>query len=387
MLFVYPEMAAGGSTTSLISLLNSFDFSRYDIDLALFDRGYIQEQFLSDKVNILPSLRKYHYSLCDKCKKLFLYICTVIKCIYHGWSLEKKSIYTEFSVRYNSRKTDGEYDVVVGYLEGWADLYISRYYPDCRKIMWIHTDVANNPEVNLSDMKRYLCHADNIVCVSEKLLDGMGETFPEYQEKIISLPNILSQEYIKTRAKLEEKEDAALNEIEHFHGIKIISVCRLSVFIKGIDRMINIAKRLKDEGTFFHWYLIGSGTEWEQVRQSVDRNHISDCFIMLGEKANPYPYMKKCDILALPSRAEGKPMVVTEAQMLGLIPVVTHYASAEGQISTGEDGLISANDEESYYQILKGIIHNNAEMRKMKGKIREKDFSNTTDINEYYKVL
>ena len=36
VLFVYPELMLGGSTTSLISLLNSIDYNRYEVDLILY---------------------------------------------------------------------------------------------------------------------------------------------------------------------------------------------------------------------------------------------------------------------------------------------------------------------------------------------------------------
>ena len=42
--------------------------------------------------------------------------------------------------------------------------------------------------------------------------------------------------------------------------------------------------------------------------------------------------MKLCDVMLLPSRYEGKPMVVTEGYMMGLVPLVTRYTSAGEQI-------------------------------------------------------
>ena len=36
LLIVYPEMMIGGSTTSLLGLLNELDEDRYDVDLALY---------------------------------------------------------------------------------------------------------------------------------------------------------------------------------------------------------------------------------------------------------------------------------------------------------------------------------------------------------------
>lgn len=55
VLFVYSTMMLGGSTTSLLSLLQNFDYEKYQVDLLLYKAegpfiGYIPEQ-----VNILPT--------------------------------------------------------------------------------------------------------------------------------------------------------------------------------------------------------------------------------------------------------------------------------------------------------------------------------------------
>lgn len=43
ILIVYSKMVIGGSTTSLLSLLRAFDFSRYEVDLLLFShQGELQ---------------------------------------------------------------------------------------------------------------------------------------------------------------------------------------------------------------------------------------------------------------------------------------------------------------------------------------------------------
>ena len=63
------------------------------------------------------------------------------------------------------------------------------------------------------------------------------------------------------------------------------------------------------------------------------------CVQAIGLRENPIPYMAKADALLLPSRNEGKPMVVTESFIMGLVPIVTEYSSANEQIENGFDGL------------------------------------------------
>lgn len=54
VLFVYYEMMVGGSTTSLLSLLNEFDYDKYDVDLLLYRHEGLFSSYLSLKAKLLP---------------------------------------------------------------------------------------------------------------------------------------------------------------------------------------------------------------------------------------------------------------------------------------------------------------------------------------------
>ena len=60
VLFVYPELMLGGSTTSLISLLNSIDYIRYEVDLILYKNGGEYFNDLPLQVNVLPESSILH---------------------------------------------------------------------------------------------------------------------------------------------------------------------------------------------------------------------------------------------------------------------------------------------------------------------------------------
>ena len=83
-----------------------------------------------------------------------------------------------------------------------------------------------------------------------------------------------------------------------------------------------------------------------------------ECVTLLGQQNNPFPYEVKCDVFFLPSRFEGKPISVTEAQILGVVPIVTDYSSAKEQISHMQDGIILDNNEEAIYYGVKNVLCN-----------------------------
>lgn len=72
LLFAYPEMLIGGSTTSLLSLFNTIDYNKYEVDLILYrNRGEFLKA-IPEKVNLLPQACKYDgKTLVSNIKKIF----------------------------------------------------------------------------------------------------------------------------------------------------------------------------------------------------------------------------------------------------------------------------------------------------------------------------
>ena len=81
------------------------------------------------------------------------------------------------------------------------------------------------------------------------------------------------------------------------------------------------------------------------IHDKIKESGMEDEVIILGKKANPYPYIKKCDIYIQPSRYEGKAVTVLEAQMLGKPVVITDFPSSDSQLEDGIDGVIVPLDD------------------------------------------
>ena len=82
------------------------------------------------------------------------------------------------------------------------------------------------------------------------------------------------------------------------------------------------------------------------IRRKIVETGMEDNVIILGKKANPYPYIKACDIYVQPSRYEGKSVTVREAQILCKPVVITDYPTARSQVRDGVDGVIVPMDNE-----------------------------------------
>ena len=292
----------------------------------------------------------------------------------------------QFKVKKLSRRLKEQYDIAIGYLEDWSDEFIAYNVEAAQKIMWIHLDFANVQYINKSLTERYLSKADKIVCVSVECLKNFNKLFPDLSSRSVYLPNINSSEYIKEKS-LEELNDNDLMHMKNCKKFKIISVCRLSIYHKGIDRMVWAAASMKKSGLIFEWYVLGDGFERLKIEEIIRDNGVEDCFFLLGAKMNPYPFIKQADVFCLPSRYEGKPIVVTETMMLGIPPIVTEYASAKEQIENDIDGIIVQNSDDSIAGVLEYVCKNEEILNALKTQLGAREYSNKEDIEKVYALL
>lgn len=79
-------------------------------------------------------------------------------------------------------------------------------------------------------------------------------------------------------------------------------------------------------------------------------------------------------------------MVVTEAFIMGLVPVVTNYTSAHEQIKDGVDGIVFENNTEALYLGLKKLLKNPTVLEEMKKNILAADYGNEREIERFYKL-
>ena len=72
ILFVYPDMILGGSTTALIALLKKLDYEKNQVDLLFLNNGNYRTDEIPPQVNILPDAAKENLSGAKaKIKKFF----------------------------------------------------------------------------------------------------------------------------------------------------------------------------------------------------------------------------------------------------------------------------------------------------------------------------
>lgn len=391
ILIAYDTMMTGGTTTALLSLLNELDYSRFSVDLILFMN---EGPFLKDipqQVNLLDQ------AYIQTGKKLSVSKEKIIRTVLNGNAFRSVFSYIKYKktpkgnlrnilMHYGiqaqvamSRKVDQEYDVAIGFIEGWSDQYIlSNRVKAKKKIIWIHPDYKVSyliPEID----KKLFKKATNIVVVAKSCEINICKFFPEYADKVRIIENIYSASYIKKKAS-ENTPAVKLS------GVNFCTVARCDMDVKGLDRILVALKKIKEGGqNEFLWHYIGDGRDFQQLKDKIDELGLQDNVICYGQMNNPFTILKQMDYFVLASRYEGKPVSVTEAMALNIPCIVTAYASAREQVTDGENGFVTDNSEEGIYRAFDTIFKN----PELKDKYHSnmKNISNQEEIQKLYQIL
>ena len=387
LLFVYHEMIIGGSTTSLLSILNLIDYDRFEVDLLLYyNQGALFDQ-IPKQVNILPQA-----SIFPPAAKSLKTLRSVLRgdiqrALYYGVCYEYKLKLNRQAMECarvtNSRWVEAEYYAAIGFLEGWPNDYVALKAKAKKKIGWVHVDWKGSYlKANIDG--RVYAKLDNIVLVSQKCRDNFIDMFPKARSKAVYIENILSQGAIRNMAN-QFVPDLVVDEAK----INLVSVCRIEFSSKGLDRGVKAFAKLKEERLIedFHWYIIGDGSDIDNLKNMKAENMLDEYITVLGSRNNPLPYVTLMDVFFLPSRFEGKPIAVTEAQMLGVPALVTAYASANEQIENGIDGVILENTDDAIYAGLRHMVGQKSKINLMKQNAYNRDYSNMEAIEAIHNIV
>lgn len=386
ILFVYPEFMVGGSTTSLINLLNEIDYKKYEVDLALRKKRGLLMKYIPPEVNLLDSLDPFSDNIFGKISKLFILLFSKRFYQFLYFKITKRTANAnQVSALYQSklcRKVKKKYDVAIGFLEGFSNAYVnSKKVSANKKVSWIHVDYAK-AGFNIKYDYNTLIKSDVIAFVSEACLDNFAKLSPELKSKSVVVENVNSKKTLEIKSKEFVPEITNLND----SFFKILTVCRIDTNTKGIDRVFNILRKLINEKYNVQWAIIG-GQPDKKFNELYEKFEYKNNLLLLGEKINPFPYYSLFDVFVLPSRFEGKPMAVGEALLLNLPVVVTHYSSANEQIKNGYNGIIVENDEYALYSKLKSLIDNYQLLINMRTNLIKDNKCQNSEIGNFEKIL
>jgi glycosyltransferase involved in cell wall biosynthesis len=97
---------------------------------------------------------------------------------------------------------------------------------------------------------------------------------------------------------------------------------------KGFDRLLNVHRRLLDEGLKHHIYILGVGEEQFRLEEQIRQLGIGDSVTLLGYRENPYQYVSRCDLYVCSSHREGFSTAVTETPRESILAAASTVAAS-----------------------------------------------------------
>lgn len=393
IILISSGLRIGGVERSLIGLLNTFDYSRYDVSLFLYAHDGEFMGMVPSQVHLLAELPAYaaiqkpivsilfSEQFPIAVARLFAKLVTA----FCSRCLGIKGLLLPRSIRYCQpflSSIPGQYDLAISFLAP-HDPILNKVAARCR-IGWVHTDYkAIECDVDSSFEWPTWRGLDTIVAVSDEVRESFLKVYPELCSKTVVVKNILSPKDVVREAEafsVSEEMPVVSGET------RICSVGRFC-FAKNFDSIPGAVRKLNDIGIRVRWYLIGYGADEVLIRRKILALNVRDQVIILGKKVNPYPYIKACDIYVQPSRYEGEAVTIREARILGKPIVATDFPTARGQIINGFDGVITPMSVDGIAIGIQKLIEEPEIRKRLVGAAANRDDSNREEVEKIIRMI
>lgn len=333
----------GGAEKVLVNFLKNLPEDKYDVDLLinLYTGMYIKE--VPSWVNMFHLL-KGEMITTNKPHEIPIKIFRVL--------YQKMFLWFPFLL-YQFVLKNKKYDVEIAAIHGLYKELLSSPQKKSKKIIWIQNDIFNLKEFT-PDVIRHFFKFDRILVISNKLKEDMQKMAQYDYEKqaIIKIFNPIDKADTLQKANTEIEDYPFSNKTPTFITIGTVYPQ------KGYDRLLNVHKKLIDEGFIHQIIIIGDGFDYMNIHAKLNQLGLQETVKMLGFRSNPYPYLKKADFYVMSSRHEGFPTIIAEALILNKLVISTDVSGIKDLLQEGELGVITPNSEEGIYEGMKKILTN-----------------------------
>ena len=361
--FFIASLGIGGIEKALLSMVKVMDKQKYDITIYTIEKkGKLLNEFEKEvnvkeindlkeeliwngKEMLIEYVKKRKFLSC--LKEIFLLV---------YYRITKKD---RNELAKNADYLSQTLDIAVSYQVPISPItiFVAEKVNAKKKYLWNHADLISVSTNIIENYKKYFEKYDKIFSVSEKATQNAIKLLPEFENKLETFYNIIDEQEI--RRKANEKCEKCFSK----YYINIVTVARLAKG-KGYDLAINITSKLMNKGYKIKWFAVGDGEEKDSLERLIKEYNVENYFILLGEKLNPYPYIKNADIYVQPSEYEGYSITSSEAKILCKPIITTNTAGANEKFKNGENAIIVNYDENEIEMAIIDLIENKSKREK-----------------------
>lgn len=236
---------------------------------------------------------------------------------------------------------NGKYDIVHLHTSFWKSFLVEEIALECKipKII-VHShstyldvedDIIRKEAEKLHEQRKKefkISLATDFWACSTLAADWLfGSQIPRERIKImknaIDVKRYLYNEKIRReyRKKLGLEDNFVIGHVGRF------------CYQKNHEFLLRVFARLCNEKENVKLLLIGSGPLEDEIKREIEKLHISDKVILLGNRTDVPQLLQAIDVFCLPSRFEGLGIVLVEAQSAGLKCLASDTVPDEARIT------------------------------------------------------
>lgn len=387
ILFVMNNLGVGGAEKALVSMLQVFDYTSYEVDLLLFKQEGLFMKQIPPEVNLLPEPENWKY-FDMPFSQVF------VENFFKGkWNVIIHRIMFKLVQVKAKNASEREqfgwkplaetlkilpetYDVAIGFLQKNPNYFVVDKVNAEKKIGYIHNDylkLGMNVDFDIS----YFQQLTNIVTVSDNCLRTLKETFPKFASKFVVIENIISAKIIK---------ELADKYVLLPRGFNIVSVGRLT-YQKGYDLAYEAMKEIIKENKKINWIILGEGEMRKALERQIADDQLQSNIFLPGVVENPYSYIANADLFLHSARFEGYGIVVTEAKIINKPIILTNFNTASSLIKNGFNGRVTKIAVKSIKEGLDGLINDENLRDLMSENLSKETWGTEQEIIKLYQLI
>lgn len=306
ILVVLGNSGRGGAQTFAVNLLRAIDKNCFQIDFVFneLEDGYEKEiRELGSKIYLLPRFKGFNW--------------------------------INFNKKWNELLSNNKYDIIHGHVSSSASIYLKIAKKHGLKTI-LHSHSAGyrgNPVVIFIKKiftfraKKY---ADYWFSCSEKAAVRLfGKNYAN-NKRYYEIPNAINTNAfafnLETRKKIREELGVSDNCFLVGHVGSL-------TYPKNHEFLLDIFGAIKSIKNDSKLAIVGSGPLEARVKNKAKKMNLLESIIFAGCVPNPNDFLMSFDLLIFPSRFEGLPVTIVEAQATGLLVLMSDVITTHVKIT------------------------------------------------------
>ena len=383
------DLTMGGLQKILVEYLKLIDKNKYRIVLLIANDYGKKNLFLEEIPKNVEIQFVRPYNLVSKIAELSKNRKILNRLLLKRYRYRSKRVFKSIFLEKLSKL--GKIDLIIDF-DGGLKSILDNLKAE-KKIIWIHSSIRKHKQDNKSKISRYgeeLKKYDKIIAICQEMKEEIKELYPSLSHKIEYIYNPLDCNNIIEQGN-ENIEKMTSYEKELIESDYFLAISRLDAVQKDFETLIEGYLILKNKGIKERLYIIGEGDGRVKIEKMIEEKKLVEDVILLGQKQNPYVWIKHSKLFIHSSRYEGLPTVLLEALMMDKFIVSSNCPTGPTEILTNPKAgeLFNVGDANQLAEkVLKVLYDKDYQKELLKNiQLKKKEFELSEITEKFHKTI